>query len=291
MPARDHHLPLNIKDLERRFDNAAMSFDEADFVPAATREGLLARLKPIVIEAKTVVDLGAATGAATRQLQKHFRGARVISVDLSRNMLRRGLSKQSFFSAKAAYVQAQATALPFADQSVDVVFANLLLPCIDEPAMFFAEMARILRKDGLLVFATLGPDSLLELRRAWQAVDDHAHVNRFSDMHDIGDMAVKAGLRDPVLDVDRLAVTYSNPAALFRDLTSIGGRNCLKGRNPALVSRARFATMLDALGSIGSGDLLQLDLELVYGHCFGGGPRTAAGDYRIDANQIGRRRR
>lgn len=290
MNSRDHHLPLNVKDVLRRFNRAAASFDDADFVHAATRDGLLARLKPMVVAAKSVVDLGSATGSTTRALKKRFRGARVISVDLSRNMLRKGLAKQSWL-AKSPAIQAHATALPFADQSVDVVFANLLLPWIDDPAELFAEVARVLRKDGLLMFATLGPDSLLELRRAWQVADDYAHVNPFLDMHDIGDAAVKAGLRDPVLDVDRMAVTYSHPDALFQDLTRVAGRNCLNGRNPALVSKARFGKVIDALEATANGDVLTLNLELVYGHCWGCGPRPPAGDFLIDASHIGRRRR
>ena len=290
MNPRDHHLPLNVKDVVRRFNRAAASFDDADFVHAATRDGLLARLKPMVVPAKNIVDLGSATGSATRALKKRFRGARVISVDLSRNMLRQGLAKQPWL-AKSPAIQAQATALPFADQSVDVVFANLLLPWIDDPAELFAEIARVLRKDGLLMFATLGPDSLLELRRAWQAADNYAHVNRFLDMHDIGDATVKAGLRDPVLDVDRMSVTYSSPDKLFQDLTSVAGRNSLNGRNPAMVSKARFERVIDALEAAMIGDVLTLNLEFVYGHCWGCGPRAPAGDFLIDASRIGRRTR
>lgn len=290
MNSRDNHLPLRAKDVARRFDRIAHGFDDAAFVHAATRDGLLARLQPMVVDANVVVDLGCATGAATRALKKHFRGARVLSVDLSRDMLLQGLRKQSWF-AKSPAIQASATALPFAAQSVDVVFANLLLPWIEQPAELFAEIARVLRKDGLLLFATLGPDSLLELRRAWQAADDFAHVNRFFDMHDIGDAAVRSGLRDPVLDVDRLSVSYQSPDALFRDLTAAGGRNCLRGRNPALTGKTRFAAMLDGLRAKQQGDTFKLELELVYGHCWGSGPRAVAGDYRIDANQIGRRGR
>lgn len=249
----------------------------------------------MVIDAKTVVDLGSATGSATRRLQKRYRRARIISVDLSRDMLRQGLGKRSFLAKagfeSAAAIQAHAAALPFADQSVDLVFANLLLPFMDNPFDMFAEVARILRKDGLLLFATLGPDSLLALRQAWQAVDNYPHVNRFLDMHDIGDAAVRAGLRDPVLDVDRMTVTYESPAALFRDLTAVGGRNCLKGRNPGLVGKARFGAMIDTLAASRRDGRLELGLELVYGHCWGLGARARAGDYRIDANRISRRSR
>lgn len=288
MNLADDNSSLNVKDVQHRFDRAASRFDGTDFVHSFARDGLFARLKPIVVKARTVIDLGSATGASTQGLSKQFRRARIIEVDLSHNMLQQGRRKQTWFS-KTASIQANANALPFADQSVDVVFSNLLLPWIDDPVTFFSEMARVLRKDGLLIFSTVGPDSLMELRRAWEKVDAHAHVNRFLDMHDIGDKAVQAGLRDPVLDVDRLTVTYESANALFRDLTAIGARNSLRLRNPSMLGRSRFAEMTAALDACRKDGLLTLDLELVYGHCWGCGPRADSGDYRIDANRISHR--
>jgi len=290
MSFTDDNSSLNVKDVQRRFDRAAQHFDSADFVHSLARDGLFARLKPMVIKARTIVDLGSATGASSHRLSRQFKRARIIAVDLSHNMLQQGRRKQTWFS-KTALIQADASALPFADQSVDIVFSNMLLPWIEDPVTVFTEAARVLRKDGLLLFATLGPDSLLELRNAWESIDTHAHVNRFLDMHDIGDRAVRAGLRDPVLDVDRLTVTYDNAAALFRDLTAIGARNSLRRRNPSLLGKSRFAAMTSALDAGKEDGLLALDLELVYGHCWGCGPRAPVEDYRIDAGQISRRPR
>ena len=200
-------------------------------------------------------------------------------------MLRKCRAKQGWFS-KVRVVQADASILPFADQSIDIVFANLMLPWADDPAKLADEMARVLRKDGLFVFATLGPDSLLELREAWARVDEHEHVNRFFDMHDIGDSLVRAGLRDPVLDVDRLTVTYATADALFRDLTASGARNALTKRNRSLVGKGRLEAVRKRLAGAGAGSKISLDLELVYGHCWGGGPRHASGDVRIDPATI-----
>lgn len=285
MYSEDDIARLNIQDVRRRFDRAAESFDDADFVHRATCDGLFARLEPMTIDARTVIDLGSATGTSSHMLAKRFRRARIIAVDLSCNMLFKCRTKSSWFS-RVSIVQANACALPFADQSTDVVVSNLLLPWIDSPAAVFDEVSRVLRKDGLFAFTTLGPDSLLELRRAWMVADANAHVNRFFDMHDVGDALVRAGLRDPVLDVDRLEVSYENADALFRDLTAMGARNCLAGRNPALVGKRRFRTMTDALRTPGDGNLLTLELELVYGHCWGRGAATPAGDFRIDAGNI-----
>lgn len=280
---------LRPADVRRRFDRAAAGFDASAFVHAVTREGLLARLEPIRIEAAVVLDLGCATGTACPLLARRFRRSRVVAIDFSQGMLRELQRKQSWF-AKASAVQADAAALPLANQSVDVVFANLLLPWIDDPAIVFSEAARVLRKDGLMLFSTLGPDSLLELRRAWQAVDGRAHVNRFLDMHDLGDAAVRAGLRDPVLDVDRLAVTYKSATELFRDLTATGARNSLRHRDRSVVGKRRFAAMTTALEGAKTAGVINLDLELVYGHCWGAGMVAASGEYRIDAGQISRRR-
>lgn len=280
---------LRRRDIRRRFDSAAAGFDDADFVHSVTRDGLLQRLEPMLVQADTIVDLGCATGSACPLLARRFRRSRVLGIDLSANMLQALKRKQSWRS-KTAAVQADACALPLADNSIDVVFSNLLLPWIDDPDAVFGEVARVLREGGLMLFATLGPDSLRELRRAWQGVDPGPHVNAFLDMHDLGDAAVRAGLRDPVLDVDRLAVTYADTAALFRDLTAAGARNCLRDRSKSLIGRGRFAAMTDALEAGRSSGRICLDLELVYGHCWGSGAVASAGEYRVAASQIGRRK-
>jgi malonyl-CoA O-methyltransferase len=279
---------LRSSDVRRRFDRAAEEFEEFDFVHSVTRNGLLARLEPMVVEAKTVVDLGCATGSACKPLAKRFRRAHIIALDLSAGMLQQVRRKQSWFT-KYSLLHASATAIPLADQSVDVVFANQLLPWIDASATMFAEVARVLRENGLFLFATLGPDSLSELRQAWRSTDTGVHVNRFPDMHDIGDAAIRAGLTDPVLDVDRLSVTYQDAGALFRDLTGCGARNSLAHRSHTLIGKSRFDTMTATLERHRKNGTIELDLELIYGHCWGAGPRSRDSEIRIDPGQIGRR--
>jgi len=284
----DDNAALNRRDVRRRFDRAAAQFDSVDFVHSTTRNGLLDRLTPMVIEPRTILDLGAATGTATRVLARRFRQARVIALDLSHNMLEQTRKKQGWFS-RVSTVQADAAALPFADRCFDVVFANLLLPWVGNPAQTFAEVSRVLVKDGLFLFATLGPDSLSEIRRAWASIDSGVHVNLFPDMHDVGDAAVHAGLRDPVLDVDRLAITYQDSGSLFRELTAMGARNSLLRRDRSLSAAKRVTAMTAALESLRDGGPLALELELVFGHCWGSGSRSTDGDVRIAAKGIGRR--
>lgn len=285
---------LNLQDLRRRFERAAAHFDTADFVHAVTREGLFARLDPVVVEAKTVLDLGSATGGANDTLRSRFKPRHIISLDIARNMLRQSVRKRSwlrhFSPCHSSHVQADASRLPLADQSTDLVFCNLLLPYVDNHDAVFKEVARILTKGGLFAFATLGPDSLAEIGRAWSTVDDSAHVNVFPDMHDIGDALVRSGLREPVLDVDRLTIRYEDSAKLFADLTNVGARNTLEQRNRSLVGKDRFDKMLHVLTGADGNNAIRLDLELVYGHCWGGGRKAEPGSVGIDASHIPRRR-
>ena len=276
---------LRFRDMQRRFDRAAASFDSVDFVHRQTCDGLMDRLTPIVVDVERILDLGGASGSAVHPLCKRFKRSRVILLDASHEMLRCAEKKRSWFS-RVSILQGDAMGIPLQNGCIDLAFSNMLLPWINDLQAVFAEVARVLRKGGLLLFSTLGPDSLSELREAWASVDEHEHVNTFADMHDVGDALVHAGLRDPVLDTDFLKVSYRDTVALFRDLTLLGARNCLAGRSKTLTSRGRFREMEDRLRSRVRDGLLELELELVYGHAWGHGPRQPAGEYAIDAAQI-----
>lgn len=281
---------LNARHIRRRFDRVAGTFGAADFVHATTRDGLLQRIEPLLVDAATVVDLGCANGGASGQLHKRFPKAKLLAVDFAHNMLLEARSRKSWF-AKSRFLQADARALPFANEAVDVVFSNQLLPWIADPNQVFIEVARVLRKGGVFAFATLGPDSLLEISRAWRQVDDGLHVSRFPDMHNLGDGLVSSGLRDPVLDVDRLTVSYESSDAMLADLSAAGARNSLQDRSRSLTGKQKFRGMQAALDAAATGGKIALELELVYGHCWGAGPKMDPANYRIDAGAIPLRRK
>lgn len=280
---------LRLHDIQRRFDRAAADFSSADFVHAVTREGLLARLDPLLLKPAAILDLGSATGATGRLLRKRFKRAHVVSLDLSRAMLEVARHKKPWFS-QSSFVQGDAHRLPFADATFDLVICNQMLPWAPEPQPVFEEVSRVAKKGSVFAFATLGPDSLRQIEQAWASIDDRRHVNRFPDMHDIGDGLVRAGLADPVLDVDRLNISYDSTEKLFADLTRAGARNSLSGRSRGLLGRTRFQALKTALTSTGSDGQILLDLELVYGHCWGTGRKNDPTNYEIDANQIPLRR-
>ena len=281
---------LNVADVRHRFDQAADSFNHADFLHRATFDGIMERLAPVVTAPSVIVDLGAATGTGSRRLAKEFRGARVVGLDASLKMLLQSKRRRSWLS-RVSELQGDANRMPLQTGCADLVIANMLLPWIDDLPGCLAEIARVLRKDGVFVFSSLGPDSLSEIRKAWGAVDQDAHVIPYPDLHDIGDAMVRAGLRDPVLDVDSLSVSYEDTASMYRDLTRCGARNCLEQRRRTLTGKQRFRAMESELRSCFADGRLTLHLELVYGHAWSGGPVQEPGEFRLDPATIGRRQR
>jgi malonyl-CoA O-methyltransferase len=286
----DHAGKLRHRDVIRRFDRTAPGFDAADFVHRRCFDGLIERLAPLVIAPAMILDLGCATGSGSRQLARHYRKSRIISLDASAAMLKICRRKRSRFS-RLREVQADAVRLPLLTGSIDLVFANLLLPWIDELPACMAEVARVLKNGGVFAFSTLGSGSLAELRDAWSDGDSYLHVNDFADMHDVGDALLQSGLAEPVLDVDRLTVTFSDIDAMLRDLTACGARNALSGRRQTLTGKDRFRDAERRLLRGSDSGQLSLQLEIVFGHAWGTGPRPLEGELYVSPESIGRRRR
>jgi SAM-dependent methyltransferase len=142
-----------------------------------------------------------------RELKRRYPAAQVIALDSSLSMLGASTRQQRFLR-KFSPVCADAQRLPLRSQSFDLVLSNLLLEWCHDPDTVFAEAARVLRPKGLFMFTTLGPDTLKEVRDLWRGVDPFTHVHRFIDMHDFGDALLRAGFAEPVMDTERLTVTY-----------------------------------------------------------------------------------
>jgi len=134
----------------------------------------------------------------------------------------------------------------------------------------------VLEPGGLLMFSTFGPDTLKELRRAYEGTDGRTHVNRFVDMHDIGDMLVQTRYADPVMDMEQLTLTYAEPQALLAELKAAGAANATRGRPRGLMGRARWQRMLAALERTRRDGRVPATFEIIYGHAWKGEPRHTA---------------
>lgn len=264
--------------VRRSFSLAAAGYEESAVLQARVREELLGRLDLVRLDPRCVVDLGAGTGRGTVALKTRYRRATVVALDVSEGMLAVASRRQTLLR-RFRRVCADAAALPLRDGSTDLLFSNLMLQWCNDPDAVFGECRRALRPGGLLTFATFGPDTLCELRRAWSAADAHTHVNRFIDMHDLGDALVRAGLADPVLDVERYRLTYPDVRGLMADLKTIGAHNANTGRARGLTGRHAFQRMLTAYEEYRQDGRLPATYEVVYGQAW----RPEQGSGRIDA--------
>jgi malonyl-CoA O-methyltransferase len=291
-PPREAPSHLDDAGVRRSFDRASSEYEKSAVLQARVGDELVQRLDFFKLTPEVVVDLGAGTGRVTGELKRRFRRAQVVALDVAPGMLREARRHMSFFR-RFERVCADVRRLPFTDSSVDIAVSNLMLQWCDDLDSAFREVRRVLKPDGLFAFATFGPDTLRELRAAWGAVDGYSHVNTFIDMHDIGDALVRAGLTEPVLDVERITLTYKDVLSLMRDLKVIGAHNVTAGRPRGLQGRGILQRVAAAYESARRSGLLPATYEVVYGAAWGSAGKRATpvidGEVLISPSSIRRR--
>jgi len=293
-PRDEDGFTIERREVRRAFGRAASDYDAAAELQQRVRGELLERLDLVRIEPVAVLDLGAGTGHAALGLKRRYPKAQVVALDLAESMLREAGRRQTLLR-RFRRVCADAACLPFRSGSFDIVFSNLMLQWCNEPDRVFAECRRVLRPGGLLSFATFGPDTLIELRRAWAAVDDHVHVSRFIDMHDLGDALIRAGLAEPVMDVERHVLDYVEVRELMRELKAIGAHNASIGRSRGLTGKGALARMIAGYETFRRDGRVPATYEVVFGHAWAPvteprSRRAPPGETRVPISQVGGRR-
>ena len=281
--------------IQKHFNHAAPSYDEAAILQKTVAERIDERLELTTVEPKTILDLGAGTGLLTEKIIKRYPKANIFAVDLSTKMLEIAAPRlqtprwailpnklnhflqnctltKCFASRKAAkQINADVYQLPFANNSVDLIVSNLMLQWCDDLDSVFMEFRRVLRKEGLIMFTTFGPDTLKELKQAWQTADtNYEHVNNFIDMHDIGDALIRSGFGQPVMDMEIFTLTYDKSIGVLKDLKAIGATNANKQRPTGLMGKQRFAHMLNAYDELRNpvDNKVPATYEVVHGHAW-----------------------
>jgi len=271
--------------VRRAFDRAAENYDKFAVLQNEVCHRLLEKLDVVKIAPKMILDAGAGTGSAISPLFARYKKAQVVALDLSENMLNRSARHGSFFRSPHL-VCADVERLPFADNVFDLVFSSLSMQWCNDLNAAFLEAKRVLKPGGLFVFTIFGPDTLKELRSSWNKVDGAEHVNRFIDMHDIGDALLQDGFAEPVMEAEMMTVTYRSVDEIMHDLKAIGANVTASAAN----SRMAFPRSSDQANSRDEGkglggksvlrklrdnyehyrqdDLLPASYEIIYGHAW-----------------------
>ena len=271
------------RQVRRNFARAAAGYDAVAVLQREIASRMLERLDYVKIQPGCVLDLGCGTGASLAALGERYPQARIAGIDISEPMLRVGNRQRSRLRwlmpflrgpKRASLLAGDVQALPLRGGAAGLVWSNLMLHWLPDPLAGLREMLRVLEVGGLLMFSTFGPDTLKELRACFG--DDYPHTQRFADMHDYGDMLVECGFADPVMDVERLTVTYPSLDALFRELQQSGAACAMVDRRPGLMGRHAWRQACDRYEQLRVDGRLPASFEIVYGHAWKAEPRTIA---------------
>lgn len=238
------------------------------------------RLEVVRAQPARVIDWWSALGGGSGELRAHCPRAGIEAVEPTDALLQRSRqalrtpwwSPKGWGAASPSFARDDAAA----DAArADLLWANMTLHWSADPAATFARWHAALALDGFVMFSCFGPDTLLELRSLYARLGEPPPAHAFVDMHDLGDAMVRAGFADPVMDMERLTLTWGDATSLLAELRTLGGnaaaRRCPGLRTPAWL--ARLTSLLDA-ELAGPDGRLRLSFEIVYGHAFKPAPRV-----------------
>lgn len=235
---------LDKKKVAQSFGRAALTYDTVAQLQRDVGKHLL-QFTPAQLDTDaTIIDLGSGTGFFTRKLAARFGPANMIGLDLAEGMLH--FSQQQMQAERINWLCGDAELLPLADNSVDLIFSSLVIQWCSNLLQLLRELARVLKPGGQLVVATLGPNTLHELKSAWQQADNYVHVNQFQPQDSLRVAAIAANLVIDHFAVEQRVIYFDRLTELTRELKALGAHNINAGKPEGLTGRSRIATFKNA---------------------------------------------
>ncbi|MEH6823103.1 MAG: malonyl-ACP O-methyltransferase BioC [Motiliproteus sp.] len=222
------------------FSRAATSYDSVAGLQREVGQRLL-QLSPEGWHGQ-LLDLGSGTGYFSLPLAQ-LPDTRVVALDLAQGML--NFARRTRQHPDINYLCADAEQLPLADSCLDGLYSSLAIQWCQSPERLFAELARVLRPGARALIATLGPETLGELRQAWAAVDRYQHVNQFESQQRI-ESAFSAVFTIEVFEQRRIVLQFERLKQLTDELKGLGAHNLNPGRPIGLSGRERVKAFRSA---------------------------------------------
>ncbi len=296
---------LDHDEVRRAFDRAAASYDAHAVLQREVCDRLLERLDFMSLQPERVLDVGCGTGYGLAHLRERYAEAELCALDLAPAMLHAAQARlpQPNWTQRARALLnphvaphthtlcADMERLPLAANSVNLLWSSLAMQWAGDLDATLKGFHQVLAPGGLLIFATFGPDTLKELRTAFAAIDDAPHINRFVDLHDIGDMLVHAGFSSPVMEMEMLTLTYADLKTLMRDLKGIGAHNAATSRKRGLLGKVAWAKLEHAYDALRLDGRLPATYEVIYGHAWAGDKTQREDGRQVIQFNIEQRRR
>jgi SAM-dependent methyltransferase len=245
--------------LAARRHRAAKDFAQAQFLRDRSIEDTLSTLAAINRRFDVALDMSAADGRFGRALATSDAAARVGL--LIEGELSPALSAQQ--SGPARLIMDEEW-LPFADDSLGLVVSVLGLHSVNDLPGVLVQVRRALTPDGLFIGTLFGGETLKELRGCLMEAELEVRggygprIAPFAEGPDLIDLLRRTGFSMPVVDSDRVEVSYEHPLRLLADLRAMGEGNVLidrprKGLSRAILhkmSELYFARFADAEGRV-----------------------------------------
>jgi malonyl-CoA O-methyltransferase len=259
---------------------------EAPWLHQEVARRMAERLAIIKLQPERVVDWWSFTGAGAEVLAQAYPKAQRMEVEPTAALLARSrqLHARPWWSLRRSAADRATVVLDSAfeaslNEPTQLVWANMMLHAVADPPALLKRWQNAISADGFVMFSCLGPDTLRELSALYRRLGWPAPTMNFVDMHDLGDMLVRAGFADPVMDQETLKLSWADAPSLLAELKTLGG-NAAPDRCPGLRT-PRWKLRLEAeLASLrGPDGRLYISFEIAYGHAFKAAPKA------VPANQ------
>jgi malonyl-CoA O-methyltransferase len=251
------------KRIARSFSRAAETYDSVADFQREVGEVLLKKINKndLKTDVEVAIDLGCGTGYFGESLQALFPHASIVGIDLAEGMLQTARARNK---KKFTWLCGDAENLPLANACADVIFSNLALQWCDNLNGLFLELHRVLKPGGLLLFSTLGPMTLHELKSAWAEVDDYVHVNEFKPIQE-----VREGLQQNALSLlhcenNIRVLQFEKLTELMRELKALGAHNVNREQLQGLTGRKKIAAFKSAYENVRCDKFLPATYDVFY---------------------------